>query len=287
MKLASYPSAAEFLAAAEPTLLRDEAKNNLILGIAHRVRGGRRYGDDPPVFVTVGESWGMVAAAIRTPPFPLIVHCEAARTDAIARLVDHLAEVDPKLPGVNGEEEVSDAFAKRWVERTGVRATVERKMRIYVVREVVPPTGVEGRLRQVTAEDVGFLVEWMRAFHAEAIPGDPPSDPAEIVRRFLDSGTLRLWDRNEPVSMAGSPRGTANSSTVSAVYTPPKERGNGYASACVAGLSQQLLDCGAAFCTLYADLENPISNRIYRRIGYRPVIDVAQYRFYAAGSESG
>jgi len=287
MKLTSYPTAAEFLAAAEPTLLLDEAKSNLILGIAGRVRGGRRYGDDPPVFVTVGDSDSVIAAAIRTPPFPLILHCETGCTDAIALLVDHLAEADPKLSGVNGETSVSEAFARRWTERTGAAAEILREMRIYVLREVVPPTGVAGRLRSAAPGDVGLLAMWMRSFQEEAVPGDPPSNPAEIVRRFLDAGTLLLWEDNGPVSMAGSSRGTANSSTVSAVYTPPEKRGHGYASACVAGLSQEILDRGAAFCTLYADLANPISNKIYQRIGYRPVVDAVQYRFELAGSEDG
>jgi len=287
MKLTSYPTAAEFLAAAEPTLLLDEAKNNLILGIAGRVRGGRRYGDDPPVFVTVQARGEVLAAAIRTPPFPLILHCETECTDAIAVLVDHLVEADPKLPGVNGEASASEAFARRWTERTGGAAEVLREMRIYVLREAVPPTGVEGRLRPATAKDSSLLAGWMRSFQEEAIPDDPPSNPEEIVRRFLDAGTLLLWEDDGPVSMAGSSRGTANSSTVSAVYTPPEKRGNGYASACVAGLSQQILDRGAAFCTLYADLANPISNKIYQRIGYRPVVDAVQYRFELAGSEDG
>ena len=31
--------------------------------------------------------------------------------------------------------------------------------------------------------------------------------------------------------------------------------------------------------TLYADLTNPASNKIYQRIGYRPVLDCAMYLF--------
>lgn len=33
------------------------------------------------------------------------------------------------------------------------------------------------------------------------------------------------------------------------------------------------------FCTLYTDLANPVSNKIYARIGYEPVRDVHHYRF--------
>ena len=66
---------------------------------------------------------------------------------------------------------------------------------------------------------------------------------------------------------------------VSAVYTPPELRGRGYASACVAGASARALAAGADTCVLYTDRSNPTSNRIYQRIGYRPVDDSQEYRF--------
>ena len=75
--------------------------------------------------------------------------------------------------------------------------------------------------------------------------------------------------------MAGSSRGTPNGATISAVYTPPEHRGNGYASACVAALSQWLLDDGKHFCTLYTDLSNPTSNKIYQNVGYHRIADCA------------
>ena len=58
------------------------------------------------------------------------------------------------------------------------------------------------------------------------------------------------------------------------VYTPPEERGQGYASAAVAALSQHVLDSGATPC-LFTDQANPTSNAIYQRLGYRPLADMA------------
>lgn len=60
---------------------------------------------------------------------------------------------------------------------------------------------------------------------------------------------------------------------------PPEQRGLGYARACVAGLSQQLLDRGFKYCFLFTDLRNPTSNHIYQQIGYRQVSDVNTYYF--------
>ncbi|MFN8562638.1 MAG: GNAT family N-acetyltransferase [Anaerolineae bacterium] len=63
------------------------------------------------------------------------------------------------------------------------------------------------------------------------------------------------------------------------VYTPPELRGRGYASGCVAGMSQILLDTGRQFCFLFTDLRNPTSNHIYQVIGYEPVCDFTDYAF--------
>jgi predicted GNAT family acetyltransferase len=55
---------------------------------------------------------------------------------------------------------------------------------------------------------------------------------------------------------------------VLAIYTPPEERGRGYAQAMTAALTQRALGEGR-WCTLFTDADNPITNKIYPRVGYR------------------
>ena len=286
MKLTSYPSAGEFLAVAEPELLRDEAKNNLMLGIARAVRGGRSYGGDPPYFLAVHDGRALVSAAIRTPPYNLILYSEQDRPDVLDPIVSHLAERDPGLPGAHGAVGLVSAFAERWTKTMRVGLAVEMSQRVYRLTEVTPPKGVPGTARRAEERDVETLIRWFLAFCEEAVPSDPPPDTEASVRRFMDPGVLMVWDAGGIVSMAGSSRGSTHGATVSAVYTPPDRRGNGYASACVAALSQLLLDRGSAFCTLYADVSNSTSNKIYQHVGYRPLADCAMVSFIPADSET-
>ena len=72
---------------------------------------------------------------------------------------------------------------------------------------------------------------------------------------------------------------TLNGVRVSTVYTPPEFRRRGYAAACVAALSQRLLDSGKRACFLFADRANATSNGIYQRIGYRQVAEFGEYFF--------
>ena len=285
MNLRIYPNASDFLAAAEAPLLREEVKNSLILGISEQVSRGRRYGEDPPYFLTVHDRDALIAAAIRTPPYNLILHCDEDRLEALDLIAAHLADRGEDLPGAHGAVNVVSAFGEIWTRRTGVRMHVGMKQRVYCLTEVTAPAGVPGAMRWAQERDVETLAKWFRAFCVEAAPSDPPPrDPEKSVRRLIKDGLLGVWESNGIVSMAGSSRGSKNGATVSAVYTPPEHRGHGYASACVAALSQSLLDAGNAFCALYADLSNPTPNKIYQRVGFRPVADCAMYTFAALGS---
>ncbi len=280
MHVVVHRTAGEFLASAEAALLRAEALHNLILGVAARVRDGQSYGVSPPYFLTVEEGGELLVAAVRTPPHPLILALPSGDLGAIEPLVDHLVDWDPGLPGVNGLVPHASAFARLWAQRRPVTVEVGMELRIHELREVIPPSGVPGVLRAPKEGERDLLASWIRGFQAEAVPDDPPTDPHEILARFVAGrATLRVRDHGGPVSLAAGSRASVHGARVSLVYTPPEHRGRGYASACVAALSQLLLDQGYAFCTLYTDLANPTSNRIYRRIGYRPIGSAAVYRF--------
>lgn len=279
MKLTLYEQADEFLDAALQPLLQEEEKNNLILGIALRVREGRSYGEGAPLFLTVHDGETLIAAAMRTPPYNIILHCQDDRLDALDLIATDLIETGHPLPGVNGAVNIASAFAESWHRKTGQSSHVRMSQRIYTLTTVTPPENVPGHMRWAREEDIPTLTKWFLGFCREASADAPPTHPEESVRRFMETGKLAVWDNGGLVSMTGSSRGTPNGATISAVYTPPERRGTGYASGCVAALSQRLLDAGNRFCTLYTDLSNPTSNKIYQNVGYRPIADCAMYSF--------
>ncbi len=177
---------------------------------------------------------------------------------------------------------VSGQFAEMWQALTGQGYEQVRVLRIYRLERVQPVASVPGHMRQETEVDRPMLIPWVRAFLVETFGKHAsPTDAEQLVNRRLQGWTegLYLWDHEGPRALAGHTGPTPHGIRVAPVYTPPEHRNRGYASACVAALSQFLLDRGYRFCSLYADLANPTSNRIYQRIGYEPVCDVVQYRF--------
>jgi predicted GNAT family acetyltransferase len=145
---------------------------------------------------------------------------------------------------------------------------------------------VPGRFRRASDADRALLVRWLAAFNREALGTGPPFDAERWVDNALTSPVrgVSLWEYGSaPVSLAAYAGPTPHSMRVGPVYTPPERRGKGYASACVAAVSQQLLDEGRSFCTLFTDLSNPTSNHIYQAIGYQPVCDADVYEFTTTG----
>jgi uncharacterized protein len=162
-----------------------------------------------------------------------------------------------------------------------VRFGLGRRQRIYQLDAVVPVQGVAGTLRPASATERELLIAWSEGFMRDTVAGADRDDATRTVDGFLsaDDRQLYLWEDGAPVSMAAALGRTPHGIRVSYVYTLPELRGRGYASACVAALSQLMLERGRRFCFLFTDLDNPTSNHIYQNIGYRPVVDVDEYLF--------
>ncbi|HLT20250.1 MAG TPA: GNAT family N-acetyltransferase [Thermomicrobiales bacterium] len=287
MKLRRYRDAREFEAVTRDFLLRDEAANCLILGITGDLLNTTLYSDYTPYLVTVELGGEIVAAALRTPPHNL--QLSLAPPEAAALLAADALQEHADLPGVQGTEEAGLAFAREWARITGQRYQPGIPQRIYALEAVTPPAGVPGELRPATLEESDLLLDWLMAFEV-AIHGGAPSldSAARRLSNYFSSSTrgLYVWHDGGPVSMAGYGGPTPNGIRVGPVYTPPEHRQRGYASAATASVSQLLLDGGYRHCFLFTDRDNATTNHIYQEIGYRPVVDVNEYRFVGAPREA-
>ncbi len=285
MHVTTYPDASAFLARVEAVLARNEAANGLMYGLARQlIYDPHLYGQDDPFFATVDEGDDLRAATLRTPPFNLLVQSDAPDPDpALAILAGHLHERGADLPGVNGSAPLSAAFARHWSRLTGVPHRQKMALRVFELRGVHwPADPPDGRLRPVRRSEADILADWIFKFRSEAMGKEGEDGQAWAegrAERALDEGGVYFWDDGGPVSLVSHARSTPRGATVNMVYTPPPFRKRGYASVSVAVLSQQLLDRGYDFCTLFTDLANPTSNHIYQEIGYRPVCDFAEMGF--------
>lgn len=283
MHVRRFDDIATFYDAVKGFLLQREAEHNLIFGLSQTLMKGPWPGWGKPYMAAVVDAREVIGVAFMTPPHDLIIS-HAADNRVLDQIAADVRTSFPALPGVNGKHEVVHAFADIWLRVSEQsRYQLKTPLRIYELRAVIPPREVPGELRAATRDDRDLLVDWLLAFHDDALAH--PQNRKEIETRVdlnfeREGSNLYFWiDEEQPVSMVGYAGPTPNGIRVNAVYTPPDKRRKGYASIAVAQLSQMLLDSGHEFCFLYTDRNNPTSNNIYMEIGYRAVCDAAVYEF--------
>ena len=287
MEVIRFDDVNAFYARVESYLLPHEATHNLTFGLLQTIQ------HDPgrfmmATFALVEHDNAVQLVAVRTSPDRAIVLSLAAVPQvavplAVTALANALYTGGMALIGVNAPDEESSAFAKAWAQLSGITYDLNVPLRAFKLEKVNPVVGVPGDLRRAAQSDRDLIVRWEMEFRREAFP-DQEHKQDEVERAVelrLKPGTggIYLWDDGGVVSYTGYGGPTPNGIRIGPVYTPPELRGRGYASACVAGVSQALLDSGRTFCFLFTDKRNPTSNHIYQVIGYEPVCDFTEYMF--------
>ena len=280
---------AEFLDAAGEWLAAEPVINTVVTTVAHRTAGKVAQGiaqSDRDWWLVVRDEAGTVCGAgMRTAPFepypPFLLPMPDAAAIALARELHGRGE---EILGVNGALPAVRLCAAELARLGGGTVEVGQHTRLHELGELVPPRAVPGRLAAATEADIDLAIDWYTAFMGDAdeqagrAPGasahEVPDEPE--MRRRIQGGQVWFWldDADRPVHVTGVNPPSFGVARIGPVFTPPAERGRGWASSAVAEVSRRILADGGRAC-LFTDQANPTSNKIYAAIGYRPVVDMA------------
>lgn len=257
--------------------------HNLILTLLHT----RITDNDPGQYWVATDNKGVIGVVVQSPLNSRVV-ITPMEPEVVTAIVDAISDSNIALPGVAGEAATAACFAGQWAERNKSPVFPFLGLRLYEATEVNEPTSVRGHFRPAGLDDRELLIDWFVNFSVDIGENTPNANEIElktrkvtasqIVDKHFSAEQLWLWEDTKPMSMVTRTTAVAGVVQVHRVYTPPENRNQGYASACVAKISKQIHDEGCR-CILYTDLNNPISNTIYRKIGYRAVADAIQYQF--------
>ncbi|BDA72155.1 GCN5-related N-acetyltransferase [Calothrix sp. PCC 7716] len=274
MKLNRFCNASQFYNQVKDYLISQEAQHCLLLGISDTlVNNPERYPPNP-YLASVEVAEQVVAVAIMTHPYKLVLSCEDL--GAIEIFAKDLYTQSLQVPGVNGQTNEALTFANIWQNLTGQTYQLSMQMRIHKLQAVEPIVRTNGYLRNATEADRALLLQWNQDFEIEVF-GELLTN-AQYIDNHIKQNTIYIWQDEIPVSFVCCAGSTPNGKRLGPVYTPKEYRKKGYATACVADLSQKFLDMGCNSCFLFTDLANPVSNHIYRKIGYLPVTDCHEYK---------
>ncbi|GAA3497257.1 GNAT family N-acetyltransferase [Streptomyces prasinosporus] len=253
-----------------------------------RTRGPGAFGAGAPVFGVLERAGEVHAALYRIPPRGLgLTPLTPEQADALAA---RLAALGHSLPSVGADHDTATVFAEAWRRHTGAtpgpRGT---RLRLYRLGTLTPPEPMPaGRGRVLGEQDLEQIRFWCGEF-AKSVGETVSTDAGSWAgTRFADK-RYTLWETPDgtPVSLAGMNPLIGGQIQVDVVYTPAHLRGRGYAGAVTAEVSRAALAAGAREVVLFADLSNPTSNALYRRLGYRTLVDWAAYDFTPAAPEAG
>ncbi|MCW3819329.1 GNAT family N-acetyltransferase [Micromonospora sp. DR5-3] len=280
---------AEFLAAAGDHLAADPVISTVVAGVAHRMSARQAEGIAPPDrdwwLVVRDESGAVVGAGMRTAPFapypPFLLPMPDDAAVALARVLHERGE---EVLAVNGALPAVQLCAAELARLNGGQVRVSQHTRLHELGELVPPAPVPGGLVVATEDDVDLVTEWFGAFMGDAdeqagrprgVSAHEVPERAELLRR-LRAGRMWFWvdEDGQLVHLTGANPPSFGVARVGPVYTPPAQRGRGWASNAVAEVSRRIQAEGARVC-LFTDQANPASNKVYARLGYRPLVDMA------------
>ena len=220
-------------------------------------------------YAILAEAEGERLLCMKLSPYSLLLFGDSVPA---GELFDYLLSNDYEIGSLLGGEDLCDQVIAMLQSRFGIRYQEALAMDFMEAREVTEASCSDVEIP--TEADLRELVECKTNFVADCGLKDPVSE--ERTRQRL--GEYRILRRDgKIVSMAAISAATENALKIAAVYTRPEYRGRGLARLVVNTAKNEILSQGK-IATLNVDKKNPITNHLYRSLGFRPVFSQGEYR---------
>ena len=257
----------------------DLIRNLLPLYVSRRARRGNEVSEG---YWLTGPDGQIGLAAFRAVPFHFLL--SSGDIDAARALGRHWAHT-PDCPGVTGPIAECEAIVAEWQAITGRTVTCDMEATFYVMTAVEPYKQPGGRLRLAEKTDMDALIPIFVAGYADM--NMPPEECDDAVMRAtiaygIAERSQLVWENEDGVVVA-TMRGVAEPPVARYVniMTHPDHRGKGYGTGLVGGTSRGLFANGFEKILLQADEKNPVSNRLYQKLGFAAFDRTAAFTFPA------
>ncbi|HGH7173559.1 TPA: GNAT family N-acetyltransferase [Bacillus wiedmannii] len=268
IQLHVYEEILTFKEEVTPFLEKSEQENNLILGVLQMVQ--------QPIFMGLAkleEEIAVVFLQTEEKKQIIVATSEMAEED-IVELAKKLTKVYSNVPGLIGNKKIVQKLAEEIAVLENKKTNVVMEQGVYALQQVKKKWTEDGAFREIGSDELPLIEQWIYQFCEDVRLPTTKEEAKQTAHTLITNRRLfGLEVDGKLVSVAAKTRPTTKNITVNFVYTPKESRKKGYASSCVAALSQRMLDEGYKTTTLYTDLANPTSNKIYQEIGYEKIAE--------------
>ena len=208
--------------------------------------------------------------ALKAEEFPLLLFgAEGAAEELFSFLLSHGYEIERFL----AKEEIGERAVEVLRER-GCEYVRSIAMDFMIADKSTAPSSAA--VETPTENDLPELIGMTRNFILDCNLLDEVNE--EKIRRALRNFRI-IKERGDSVGMVkiGFDTEDGENVKITHVYTKPEYRGKGYARALVNAAKNEIIALGRK-ATLNVDRSNPISNHIYRSLGFVRVFTQGEYR---------
>ena len=215
------------------------------------------------------ERDGKTLLAMKVEPYNLQLFGDA---DCAGELLDFLIHGGYEIKNYLCEKTLGDTAAHELETRFGIRYEEALAMEFMEAKEMTEPSSPE--VEAANEGDLDEICACMEQFLIECNLQDKLN--REAMRRSI--GDFRVIRADGRIASVGKAvRDIGESMRITNVYTREAYRGKGYARKVVNTIKNEVLAAGKT-ATLNVDRRNPVTNHLYRALGFEPVFAQGEYR---------
>jgi len=280
MKINEYSDPSTFLSILENDFSKP-FENELMIGLTSTLLKNPNHYQTKPFLSTIEDQGNIKLAAFLTPPWPIVLYSEDTPSiQSLNCIIEHLENSNIPLSGVNAKNDLSSLFSKQWSLKNNCSSNQKMKMALFVLNHLNPIEPCNGYLIEAEEKHFDLIYDWALLFQKDInLNYENEFLIKKHVEYIIKSGNAFLWVDGDPVSMVFRERTHNIGFSIGYVYTPDNFQRKGYATNNIYEVCKISLNEGYLYSSLLTDLENPISNHIYKKIGFNEICEYQIFDF--------
>lgn len=286
MEFIKYDTKETFLQDNLDILLREEAKNEIMIGMVlehdnEKIKNwllGRieKEGNVEVIFLIDDDREGLLLYSIE----------ENISEEITNFLVDNIIDLNINLKEILTSQDNSIKIAKLYSDKIRKEMYIEQNMYIMIFDKIEEQCllNENEKIEKLEKETVDYevLKENIKEMYQDNFRGRDCSEEEtmKVSEAFLRKGIYVLKNENdEIVSQAVTVRKQVNGCAIGGVITLKRHRGHGYAKRLVHTLCNNLLKDGNKYIVLHVNSKNEPAISIYSKIGFKKIDETAKVKF--------